>query len=331
MVGRFVTRTLALALLTALAQIAYYGLVGYRTVPQKVRLIDDYRPGLLDVVYFGDSTTVDSCPGDADCRPLPKMIGDALPHARVLPITHYAYHMGLYRAFCRRLAAAERPPAAAVVPINLRSFSVQWDRSPLWQFEKEQFLIDHPGFLARAFWRPLAVFRAVELNPLSMEAFGEVPVYAGATLAGQAADFEFMDPDADREAYHAAHFIYRYQYALSRDHRRLEALLDVVRMLEAAGATPVLYITPIDYQTGERYHGPAFTQQIEANVAVIQAALAECGAEAIDLSRALPPDAFCYGQHIHEHLDQEGRAFVAAQILPPIRAALASRLDTPQN
>ncbi|MFA5261688.1 MAG: hypothetical protein WC450_10710, partial [Candidatus Omnitrophota bacterium] len=86
------------------------------------------------------------------------------------------------------------------------------------------------------------------------------------------------------------------------------------------GIEPVFYITPVDYQTGVRYVGPGFTDQVEKNVAFIQRALSAEGVQALDLSRSLGTKDFSWPDdeppviYPNEHLKLRGRIFIAENL-----------------
>jgi hypothetical protein len=329
MARRFVARLGLLGALLAACQVAAYLAIVNRTVPEEIRRSEDYLDRGVDVIYFGDSTVVELARGDTDHRSLAQMVDQRLPGLEVVPIAHYAYHMGLYSAYCDTFRRARHRPRAVLVPVNLRSFSPHWTRKPEWQFEKEKYLLRHPGPVSRAFLRPLAVFRAVELNSVSEEEFANIPLYVGSEQIGTAGELEAQEsnppPGADPDTLHRTQFAYRYQYTLTEANPIMRALAAVAMTLRECGIAPVFYVTPIDYERGTRLCGDAFARQVDANVALIESVLARYGATSIDLSRSIGSDVFCYRQQVHEHLDQEGRAVVAQILARELEAALAAQ------
>lgn len=318
----YIRNILSVLLLVVIGDLLFYFVIGHRTIPPEIFEIEALLEEGVDVVYFGDSTTIDIAPDDADIRSLPEMVDDALPEQRVGRIAHYAYHGEVYEGYSRVLAESDSPPVTAIIPISMRAFSPAWDLRPDWQFEKEKFLLQHRAMWSRIVLKPLTVFRYVDVAPISREEFEATVVYFGENAAGHVRDYEGSWDGESPEAYFQGQFIYRYAYPLSKEHRKLEALVRTVRNLHGAGIEPIVYITPLDHASGERWVGEEFLVQLEANVRLVMEVFAAEGVEVIDLSRSLGADAFCYEGEVHEHLDEGGREFVAEELVSALNAFL---------
>ena len=290
---------------------------------EPVALVPDFASDGRDIVYFGDSTAIDVGDADNDRRNLPAMLMELLPGWRVHPICGRAYQSEVFEPYCGYLLGRDHLPGAVILPINLRAFSPTWDRKPQWQFEKAKYLLRHESVASRVLLPALATFRAVNLSPILPADYAKAPLLAGDQLLGTVADLDGVDRNRDPESFFRLHFAAHYLYPLTADHRKVAALVRTARLLREAGARAFFYITPIDCETGEHYLGPDFSEGVRQNVDVIQAALAEEGAEALDLSCSLPAERFVvYRQQLHEHLDEVGRGAVAAQVAARVRKGI---------
>ena len=71
-----------------------------------------------------------------------------------------AYHIGIYLEYAQYIVAQENLPQVVIIPINLRSFSPEWDMRPEYQFEKEaRFLRSKNSLFIQSFDKPLSIFQ----------------------------------------------------------------------------------------------------------------------------------------------------------------------------
>lgn len=318
----FVRNILIFLALLVVGDVIFYYAIGHRNIPWEINVFETMLEEGVDVIYFGDSTTMDIAPDDEDIRPLPEMVDDAMPERRVDALAHYAYHGEVYEEYARLLAQNDHLPDAAIIPINLRSFSPSWDLRPEWQFEKEKFLLRNPHIWARLGLIPLAVFRYIDLAPIRRDEFEAAPVSFGEKPAGRVGDYEVSAKGESAEDRFRKQFIYCYAYPLTEENRKLQALLRTARHLRTAGIAPIVYITPVDYASGSQWVGEEFSAQLDTNIRVVKELFREEGIEVLDLSRTLGPDAFCYDWEVHEHLDEGARRFVAGMLVEAIETAV---------
>jgi dienelactone hydrolase len=105
--------------------------------------------------------------------------------------------------------------------------------------------------------------------------------------------------------------IYRYMTRLTPDHRQLRAMREIARLGDEADVEILFYITPINYQQGQRFVGDAFRTSLRDKIDRVQSMLAdETGATLVDLSFDL--EAFAFVDM--EHLRETGKTHVAEQL-----------------
>lgn len=303
-------------------------------IPEEIVRLDEHLAAGADVVYLGDSTLFHPV-GEVTTG---EIVQEMLPDHRVAEVSHPAYGLDLYLSYVQYIVRQERRPQAIVLPINMRSFSPEWDRRPGYQFEKEKKVLFLGPRLARMLARPLEILGAFEPD-ITQEAFLETTVYNGETPVGTVRDFESLaDEDVagalagdggfayhdalpsegDEEALEKA-LVYYYMYPLSEDHRKLQAMLKIARLCQENELDVIFYIAPINYQQGEKVLGSAFRGRLAENVDVVNRTLVSASAPGaagsehvtlLDLSRGLEAYAFVD----MEHLQETGKAYVAEQL-----------------
>lgn len=292
--------------------------------------VDELKGFIADgagVIYLGDSSLLRSHSSDSTDASIAAMLDDLLPDTQVSLIAHEAYGMEIFQAYAEYIAAHEPHPKYVIVPINLRSFATVWDQNPAWQFEKEKILLRNDSFWFRMVAKPLFVFKACKLTPISQKAYRDLPVYDGEEQTGVIKDYAnpsfltYSDENLKKK------LVVRYMYALRPAHRKLNAMAELGRTLQEANVTPLFYISPIDCETGADVLGQRFTERIAANARVIRDLLDENDLPYIDLSCSVALDGFMWQDDIkdlypNEHLNEKGRRYVAGEL-----SALLQRLD----
>ena len=242
-------------------------------------------------------------------------------------IIHPAYQGDVYLEFVKRLIGFATPPKIIVVTVNLRSFSPSWDMNPRWQFDELKILLRATGWKFY-FYRWLKVLQ-FDFSTVSRHQLESSGVFDGAVRVGAFRDFRMRESRKKQvEKINTRNtLLTAYMGYIRADQRQLVALKSIARLLSRAGITPIFYITPVDYQIGESFFPKRFRERLERNSAVIRSELAAQGATVLDLATALGTRAFAWRQVVYpnEHLNQEGRSFVARQLYLRIMAEMRSR------
>ena len=108
----------------------------------------------VDIVYLGDSTL--SFPlGEVTTG---EILQEMLPAHDIGEISHPAYNLDVYLHYIRHIIRSSHRPHVVILPINMRSFSPEWDMRPGYQFEQvKKTLILGPVF-SHMLSRPLKTF-----------------------------------------------------------------------------------------------------------------------------------------------------------------------------
>lgn len=284
---------------------------------KELALWKQYAGEKTDILYLGDCT--DSSPGkkERDKRAISQMLMDFNPHLRISSITHPAYQLDIYLEFCRYIVKQGHCPRVIIIPINLRSFSPQWDLNPHYQFELEKIIL-RGGIGSRllyAFYQPLIIFH-YDFRRITREEFLNTPVFDGERQAGKMKDILTVSAGENLEKIIRKKLLLSYMYGLQESHRKVKSMLEIARLLTAHHIRLIFYLTPIDIETGERYFPGRFTRQIKRNVDLIDKLLAAQGVRVLDLSRGLGSDNFSCRHWVapSERLREKGRLYVAQQL-----------------
>lgn len=291
-----------------------------KDIPNEIKLLDVFMKNKADIVYFGDSTINWAAKSDINQESMPGLLQRLLPASRVAKITHSSYQPAVYEAFAEYMVRKGYHPRFVIIPINLRIFSPEWDRQPLWQFEKEKLTLAMKDTFGMRFYRPLAVFKFFDprINRFDYEQTG---VYDGGQLIGKVEDFDNETYQSISDDKMRNKLTFRYMYPISVDHRKIKSIVHTAEVLKGAGIEPIFYITPVDWQTLERSLGPRSVARIADNVALINSVLEKQGIVPLDLSRSLPTSEFSWPEdgdgpfYPNEHLRLHGRMFVVGSLL----------------
>jgi hypothetical protein len=279
--------------------------------------LNKYLQEKVDIIFLGDSSIFAEGNDDTDHRTIARMLQDMTPQWSLGSVTHPAYHIDIYLEFCKYIIRKQYRPAVIIMPINMRSFSPDWDRRPHFQYEIQKIILKG-GLLKTillAFYKPLVLFN-YNFFTISQEEFMDSPVFFGQQQVGTVKDFN----NSSYAKYSAKNMknqlIFAYMYGLSQSpqHRKLKAWVETARLLIRNNIKVIFYITPIDWEAGEKYLHGEFLKQLQQNTGVIKSLLSAEGVEVLDISTALPSNCFSWFLYANEHLNQRGRRYVAEQL-----------------
>ncbi len=337
---RFLLKMLVLLILLLVVQ----GMVAYvypASVPETIvhfqRLLDEQ----VDTIYMGDSTLWHP----AGSQTMASILQELLPNQRIGELSHAAYGMDVYASYITYLLRQKYRPKLIIIPINMRSFSPEWDRRPGYQFTTEKRMLNMGIPLSKLLGRPLHLFGGYQTD-ITRDAFLRSEVNNGGTPVGQVADFEdsiglaaSVTQDTEKFVYYQELsenpdyprlLTYYFMNALQPEHRKVRAMVDIVRALRAAGVEVLFYFTPVNAELGDVYIGESFRRQFTTNVNVVKAQLTAAGmiegTNLLDFSY----DLAAYFFSDTEHLRQPGKLYIAEQLATHIDPAAMQPVATPQ-
>lgn len=294
------------------------------SVPREVNYMGNYLSQKRDILYFGDSVLDTTSWGDRDKRTLPQMLQGLLPHNSVAMLAHPADQPDVFLEYCRYLSRSAYKPKVVIVPISMRIFSIEWELNPGKQFEEEKLYFRYAHTPVYPFLPFLISFHVFPLYPRTQDAFMVTSFIYNNKNLGTVGDY-FGDKynTYSKENMQKKITLY-YSYNLSQNDAKLSSLKQIV---DTCGRDRVLfYITPIAFDTGEEFLGKAFTKQTEKNIVFLKNTIQEKGITILDLSHVLTSDNFFWEDELYmnEHLNQRGRAKVAAKVAEAVKIKLHS-------
>lgn len=274
-----------------------------------------------DVLYVGDSVLERISNHDLIKKTLKEMVEEALGVGTGFSaVSKSAYNPAVYYHIALALTKMRYLPKILVVPINMRSFSPQWDANPDWQFDEEiNALKSFAGSRSKvlpqlSYKRKLSIKRFLYEWTLTRYSFTELK---------QVKEFKQVisrkSDDPEWMKYRLMQiFIFHYLYRLKPNHKKIQYLVKLVRLCNDAGIRILFYLTPINYQTAIQYVGNDFDRVFKRNINAVMAAISVTSQvdgviikNYIDL---LSPEFFFHTKDPTEHLCDDGRHLLAQEL-----------------
>lgn len=316
-----ISKILVLLFIVALLQSALTPFLNTFNTPIEIKELNEYLKDNVDIIYFGDSTLLHSAENDSDKRSIAMMLHDRVPRLKIKGMFHGAFNADIYLPFCSYITKQHSRPKTVIIPINMRSFSPEWDMRPQYQFEELKVFLGENNFL-KNFYKPLSIFK---YNPyrVTQRQFENSLIFNGDEPIGRVKDFNWTIHKyykRNLEEFIKKIFLYFYMGSLKEEHRKIQSLVGIARTTKQSGIKVIFYITPIDYETGEKYLPKQFLERLGHNTNVIISSLLKEGVDVLDLSKDLKTELFDYTlPWINEHLNERGRNYVADKIADKIK------------
>lgn len=309
------------------------------TLPEEILALDQQLQDGVDILYFGDSTLIHP----AGEPTIPEILRNLLPDHKIGDVAHPAYQLDLYERYVNYLVNHESKVKSVIIPVHLRSFSPEWDLRPSYQFEREKTILTYGPLLSTIFYRPFDTFGLFD-SPISQSDFQEATVFNGNQPVGEVAEFEELigvsAPEAETDGTDFAYYdripsedetealegtlIYYYMYSLDNHHRKIQSMKAISRLLQENGIQPIFYITPLNYQLGERHLGQVFHERVAENSTVVEQVLRRKDLDILNLVF----DLEAYNFVDTEHLTENGKTYVAEVLATAIEPPQPSRLTS---
>ena len=281
-----------------------------------------------NILYLGDSVLERTAREDSDTRTVDQMAADLLAGSYSLScFSRPAYHMKVFYHLLAVLRSMRHQPKMVILPINMRSFSPQWDLNPAWQFEEEIAALKKYSETRR-----ISVLRKNTdgLTFSEKERLLELEYpFTNLKYLGQFLDVVDGRPTSTEEVFYRRKqiYIFHYLHALSSSHRRLMYLKKTLDLLSGVGIKLFTYITPVNYQGGVRHVGNGFIDGIRANVNtvkdVIRPYLQNGNVCFLNFEEHLTSEHFFHPDELTEHLNQFGRSELAKMVTSNLKEAFA--------
>lgn len=288
----------------------------YTLYPELQALIRNFNSlNPPDIIYFGDSVLLRTSNTDIDNSTLDQIFARKINNEyKVVSLAHTAYHMLIYLELVRVFNRMSHNPKIVFLPINLRSFSPQWDYHPSWQFWDEIKV-------TRSYWMKLKQSTIFEdnkevPNKVIFWLYDSMPVYYSDTGLKTIGYFRNIIKNKSqneiRKAYRLQNiFRFHYMHKLVVSHPRLRAFIEILKILNEMGVYVVTYVTPINWQAGEKYLEGKFINGVKSNIELIKTQIDSACLTSMtkfsDFSLLLDSDCFFNNDDPTEHLNEKGR------------------------
>lgn len=290
----------------------------YEDLEKLIRCFDS-STRMAEVLYLGDSVVERVSDQDEDKRTLDQMLAASLrKNKRLTCISHSAYHMKVYLGLVSALKRMLHKPEAVILPVNLRSFSPQWDLEPSWQFESEiQCLREYANGGAR-------ILKNNEHDmDQAYEEFDAVEVEYPSSHFDRVGQFRLVvgaKPVTEVQRFYRSKqlFIFHYMHPLRADHPKIKALVEVLDALLSMNIRVLIYVTPVNHEAGIRFVSDAFQRQLHENTSIVAKSVApylQTGCVKFeDYGCFLGERYFFNVNNPTEHLNQEGRMALVSKL-----------------
>jgi hypothetical protein len=277
--------------------------------------------GKLDVLLFGDSVTERISSNDRDQRNIGEMLRDAINQdMNFYSMSFSAYNMEIFYLITLTLQYMHFKIKKIIIPINLRSFSSQWQNNPL--FKCSLHIRQITGFLRE---QGCDGNDHLIMPSKSIKSFLKEKV--SYPIVSYQTNKEFLDKIRDKEnspdqefERRKTIFIYNYMYNLSPMNPRLLLIKEICSVASSLDAQLIFYITPINIEGGESYVGEDFVKTIDANIKILHdqfTHVKKCTglyARLYDYSRSFDSSFFFNKYEATEHLNENGRAAITENL-----------------
>ncbi len=280
----------------------------------------NYKKAKTDVIYFGDSTLHSVNKIDHDKTPLYGLVSEKLSPLSLGIIMHDSYQSEIELAYTKEMLKQKYFPKYIIVPINLRSFSPEWDLRPGFQFPDERVFLTYIHTPLEIFIPFFENFQVPEINSFDERIYHSAPVYNGDIFIGTAPQMEDTTHVPEYTDRLKQLMTYFYMNRIHNNHRKLKALVEIARLLKGTKTKVIFYITPIDIDTGNSLLGKDFEGRIAENSKLISKALMPY-AHVINASNMLHTRDFSWkaeGWYANEHLLESGRKILSDKIAKDI-------------
>lgn len=274
----------------------------------------------IELLNFGDSVMSYVSKNDGNKTQLEKLLSDNLTEAGITnAIIHYAgFHLPIFWGLLLDLLSHGWQPKYVVMPINMRSFSPQWNTHPDYC---------HHG-LVYEFWQRHEEFRSdmmftnEDLRGLSFEEYihTEEQYYGtGKKINGSFipwVNYKSTQIEEKHNKYQNL-FMWHYMFKLNEKNRRLLLLDNMINWFTVKNIHLICYISPINHKAGEEYVGSTFYEAYRQNLSYIYEVFQKYSHEDIrfvDYSFSLDDNYFIHKNETAEHLNYEGRLVLAKLI-----------------
>lgn len=295
-----------------------------------VRLFNFYNGNTKapEILFLGDSVAERVSWNDVDKRTLTNMLSIKLKGVSdIAAISYGGFTLEVFYYFLLGLEKMKSKPQFVVLPINMRSFSPQWDLEPQWQFTTVIEQIN--TFLKSSSDTPsVDEIKTERITPDVYNEFDSISVDYSLSSLDKIGQYRLLinstpATEEQRKFRLRQIFIFHYTNILRPEHPKLFFLLEAISLLKRMQIPFLAYITPLNIKAGVAFAGTPFTKILRANVqTVLDLINPHCinGQGCVEnWSEYLGQEYFFHLDNATEHLNEMGRNILATLIADKIK------------
>lgn len=285
----------------------------------------------VDILFFGDTvikvygsgeknTGIDLLLADKGRYFVLSAVDIAIGGARAVK----EYSPIVYQAYIDIVAKSRYKPKVIIIPINLQSFSESWFSDPRMQFyvERLKARLRYVSFSKNDFMEYLEYKFTDKIEKEDQLWWNSEVIYGDISLGVRGKiDYEskiteryFDYNDLKTQIKLMKQFEYNYMNIIDRKHKMFDYLDKTIDTARANGIKVICYITPINFEDGNKYAGDKFIKRVKNNVAVINQYLNDKGIDYLDMSFSLSAPHFIDKFVSSARLNINGRIWVANEL-----------------
>ena len=194
-------------------------------------------------------------------------------------------------------------PQTVIIPINLRSFSMEWHNNPFYNFSTLEYFLKSHSHLRFILFRPYQIFKIKPTGLEEKKKYLRQRVVRNGKDIGAVEDFHFIkyaDHKRNLPALKKAvsqdygeRFNFLYLYTLTTEHPKIQTLNNIVKICQNYDTQIIFYILPVDYKIGKNLFPAEALLKIQENVARIRGLHTGKNISFLDLSFDLGQPLFC--------------------------------------
>ncbi len=256
-------------------------------------------------IYFGDSVYVRISKNDADIRSLKELILEDNHYASVFAMQGmYSLH---YLIILGYLIDKGLKINKLILPLNLRSFSVQWNMNPDWRKHRQLNYIESKI-------KNQNILNIIKKSKPSQIGVNEYKI-SSIKSSQVKGDFSIRDYHDIIKNHRQSEsllttkkkniFIMHYLYVMNKNNFVLDCWRSLIKLAKIYDINLMLYYNPINHEYGSSLFNGAFNNILDSNIKLINEELFPVCP--VDFSRVIDSNGFFSKSESTEHLNEVGR------------------------
>lgn len=289
----------------------------------KLHYLYDIGNNFPKLLFLGDSVVERIARNEDDNKTLGSLLKNQLKNKiQTEYISHSAYNSEIFLYMIMSLIKMRNMPQYIIMPVNMRSFSPQWHFNPVWKLDKEKevFL----KYIKNTDKRILKIRKSAvcEQSYLDFDSTKVHFPYSKCKTIGEFRKIINSKTQNKKEfIFRKKHlFIFHYMYDLEINHPKVIFFREIINLTNMLGIKLFLYVTPINFEAGNKYVGKTFKMKLEENVKTLKNALGNGigNFNFSDYSALLGPEYFFNIDESTEHLNESGRRKLSDELAQKI-------------